>query len=137
MEKKNIHTVWHAFCDYMKKWYYEKYFGYKKDFTLSKKQYKVFKSEKMVGYQAACRIAKYAKDKDDILITGCDDSYHMGSDIVLITHEDDDKFMGTTMILVPQCKTDINEVFLYPHHLDGLIEKLTEIQKRATKKREA
>lgn len=130
MKTKNVHTTWHNFCDYMKKWYYTKSHGWKKNLTPSKRFYKSFESQKMVGYSAMCRIEKYAKDKEDIFISSCDDGSFMTSDVVLITHEDEKKFMGTTLILVPQSKQDINQIFLYPCHLNSLIEKLTEIQKR-------
>jgi hypothetical protein len=133
-KSRDVHKVWHSFCDYMKKWYFTKCHGWKKDLTRSKREYKVFDCKQMVGYEAMCRVSRYAKDKDGILITGCDDSHHMGSDIALIVHDCEDRFMGTTMILMPQCGTDINQVFLYPHHLDRLIEKLQVIQERQRRK---
>lgn len=126
----DVHKVWHSFCDYMKKWYFRKVNGIKKNWTPSKRKYKVFECEQMVGWEAMKRVEKFAKDQPDIMITHCDDSSHMGSDIALILHDSKDHFMGTTMILLPQCSRDINQVFLYPHHLDMLIEKLQEIQKR-------
>ena len=130
-KEKNVHYIWHSFMDYMKKWYYNLVPGFSiKTMKSTKRKYKCFDVSKMVGYKAMCRIAKYAKNKENIFITSCDDSWHMGSDIVLITHECEDRFMGTTMIFVPQCKTDINQVFLYPHHVDDLIKCLQEIKKR-------
>lgn len=126
----DVHETWHSFCDHMKKWYFKKVKGIKKDFSPSKRDYKVFESEKMVGYEAMCRVSKFAKDNSDIMITGCDDSSHMSSDIALIIHDSSTHFMGTTMILLPQNGKDINQVFLYPHHLDNLIKKLQVIQKR-------
>lgn len=131
---KTVHTVWHSFCGYMKRWYYKKFQGYKKDLTQSKRQYKMFDSTNMVGYRAMCRIARYAKNKEDIFITGCDDNCFMGSSILLITHENKNEFMGTTIILMPQSKYEINQVFLYPGHLDSLMKKLKEIQRRAREK---
>jgi hypothetical protein len=134
MLTRDVHKTWHSFCDYMKKWYFKKVNGIKKDFSPSKRKYKVFDGEQMVGYEAMCRASRFAKDNPDVIITPCDDSSHMSSDIALIIHEGEDHFMGTTMILMPQCGRDINQVFLYPHHLDMLIEKLQEIQKREKEK---
>ena len=130
----DVHKTWHSFCDHMKRWYYVLYYGWKKDLTRSKRKYKEFDSQQMVGYKAMCRLATYAKGKPDILINGCDDSHHMGSNIALIIHDCEDRFMGTTMILLPQNGRDINQVFLYPHHLDQLIKNLQRIQKREKNK---
>lgn len=135
-KEENVHYVWHSFCNYMKRWYYDICSGWKiknGKIVPSKRKYKYFNSSKMVGYQAMCRVARYSKDKDGIFITGCDDNSHMGSDIVLITHECEDNFMGTTMILMPQSKQEINQVFLYPEHVDGLIKILEEIKERSKK----
>lgn len=138
-KEKNVHYVWHNFMKYMKRWYGSLYTGWiwrKGRLKKGKRKYRQFESSQMVGYQAMCRVARYAKDKDDIFVTRCDDSWHMGSDIVLISHECEDDFMGTTMILVPQNKRDINQVFLYPEHVKGLIKVLQELDKRAKEKDE-
>lgn len=131
---KHIHTTYHNFCNYMKKWYYNLTPRMNLKFKQTKRKYKKFESSKMVGYDAMCRIEKYAKDKEDIIIIGCDDNMFMSSDIALITHECKDDFMGTTMILIPQSSQEINQVFLYPEHLDTLIEKLQLIQIRQKEK---
>lgn len=137
-KEKNVHYTWHNFCDYMKRWYYDLMprlsINKKMELTSTKRNYRNFNSSKMVGYKAMCRVERYSNDKEDILITHCDDNSHMGSRIALITHECEDDFMGTTMILIPQSKQEINQAFLYPSAVDGLIEKLKEVQKRAKEK---
>jgi hypothetical protein len=107
-----IHQIWWDFCNHMKQWY----FNESGDFD----------SELMIGYEASERVSDYAKDHSEIVIAYCDDDYFMGSDIVLIPHPE----MGITVIYIPQCEQQINMFFLYPNHLNYLIEKLNEVKEK-------
>jgi len=129
---KKIHKIYHNFCDYMKKWYFEYYFENKFDkksgeFVKGKRQLKVFSSENLVGYIAQKRIEKYVESHPEIKIVRCDDSVFSTSIIVLIPHPT----MGITFLYVPQNNTNIkNELFLYPDHSEMLIKELIKMRKK-------
>lgn len=136
-ESYDIHELWHKFCDYLQKYYYNmvKRTTYKKGkFGQTKRKYKHLDISKVTGYDAMCRVGRFAEDNPNIRIVGCDDSHHCGSDIVLIPHEDNKKYWGTTVLFIPQCTNEKNIFFLYPEHLDNLIEELKKIQRRERKK---
>jgi hypothetical protein len=138
-DMENVHSIYHLFCDYMKRWYY--YLRPKCELKngkiiYGKRKFKDINLSKIVGYKAMCRIEKYANKNKEIKVLSCDDDMFMGSDIVLIPHESKNQFMGVTMLLVPQCETPSNVVFLYPHHLNDLIAELLEIQNRMNNKKD-
>lgn len=129
----DVHKIYHEFCDYMKKWYYKKEYFYKKDFTQSTRMIKEFDVSKLTGYTAIQRGERFSKKyPDDIHIIHCDDDVFASSDLILVEHLDKEKksFMGTTVIFIPQCTSVQNSFFLYPNHLDKLIQTLQKIQKK-------
>ena len=76
------------------------------------------------------------KYPDQVLISGCDDTYFSTSQLVLVTHEARDAFMGTTVLLITQCdEQPPAQFFLYPGHADGMADALGIIQARANAKK--
>jgi hypothetical protein len=106
-----IHGIYHAFCDYMKQWYHDSDGN--------------FDSHELIGYEAAERVEEYAKDHPEIQIAYCDDDVFSSSIIAFIPHPD----MGVSIIFIPQCCSTLNQFFLYPNHLEYLLEKLNEIKR--------
>jgi len=132
-EDTKIHHVWYAFCDHMKKWYYGLEPFFKKDFTESKGKFRYFDTKDFSGYDAMCRAEKYASKHKEIIVVGCDDAVFASSDIVLVPHEDNDGYWGTTVLFIPQCTTDKGQFFLYPNHLNNLLEVLQKIKEKQDK----
>lgn len=79
------------------------------------------------------KVIRWAKKfPKDVKIVGCDDSYFSCSDLVLIEHRTARKYMGTSVVFIPQCSGDPPaQFFLYPGHLDDLINALKTIKKEA------
>jgi len=55
-----------------------------------------------------------------------DDGAHCGSDLMCIMHQCRYQFMGMSVVFIPQCTGEPpTQFFLYPGHLDGLLDMLT------------
>ena len=134
MNNIDVHHLWWKLCNYMKKWYYtkERVFLFKTK-KMGKRTYKFPDLSKAIGYDAICRMDKFVKKNPDVIDVRCDDSVHAGSDLYLIPHENKDEYWGTTVLFIPQCTNVQNEFFLYPNHLNKLIEELKKIQQRQNK----
>lgn len=78
------------------------------------------------------KIERYAKrHPGQVIPLMCDDTYHATSDLVLVTHEIQDDWMGVTVMMIPQCDgRPPAEFFLYPGHVNALLQELRKIQKR-------
>jgi len=136
-ECQAVHKVWYDFIDHFKKCYYrmaQKGIFKNKKVVLSKRKYKEFDINKMVGYDAMTMMDKFVSANKSIIPVRCDDSTHSGSSLYLIPHESRKDYMGTTVLFIPQCTKEQNNFFLYPDHLDKLIKELQKIQKRTKKK---
>lgn len=107
---ENIHKIYHEFCEYMKQWYHDDEGN--------------FDSHELIGYEAIERVEEYVVLHPEIKIAFCDDDVFSSSVIVLIPHPE----MGTTAIFIPQCCSTLNQFFLYPNHLEYLLERLNEIK---------
>jgi len=129
-----IHYIWHQFLDHMKKKFYTLVPGIKKDLTQSKRKYKETDFSKVKGYEAMCHVARFANKHPEVKIVGVDDNWHASSDLVLIPHESADEYWGTSVVYLSQCSPDTNCFFLYPEHLDMLIEELLKIQQKQKEK---
>ncbi len=129
---KQTHGIYHDFCQYMAKWYFQIVPNWKlgadengktdfrEDGTI-----KEFDVTKLVGYEAMIRIEKYVKKHPEIRLVTMDDDVFSTSYIVLIPHPT----MGITMIIIPQCTTVQNVAFLYPMNAHDLIEEIAKMQK--------
>lgn len=85
---------------------------------------------KYKGYDLMERVERFAKKHPTVKIAHVDDSYFSSSYIAFFPHERKDEYWGTTALLIPQCSGEpATAFFLYPGHVDGLIEVLQEIQK--------
>jgi hypothetical protein len=135
-EVDSIHKVWHALTKHLAKWYYALNLGWKNDLTPSKRKYKEVDFSKVKGYQAMKRMDLFIRAHPEIIEVSCDDHHFSSSSLYLIPHETKKKFMGTSVLYISQNAPEQNVFFLYPSHLDGLIEELQKIQKRERKKRE-
>lgn len=69
-------------------------------------------------------IEQYVVDHPEIEICTCDDSSFAGSDLVFVPHPD----MGISVVYVPQLSGGSAQFFLYPGHLNNLIETLTKMR---------
>lgn len=88
----------------------------------------VFSSFKYSGYPMMEAVRKWAKKHPSVIIIGCDDDFHAGSDLVLIPHEDKYQLWGVTVLYIPQCTGEKPiRFFLYPGHLQGLLEGLNKM----------
>lgn len=140
-EKKkygDIHALWHSFCDYMKKWYYDMAPNWTikgDDLVQTEREYKHFNINKVVGYKSISKIERFISKNPAIARVVCDDSAHCGSRIYLIPHENKREYWGTTVLFIPQCTKEQNNFFLYPNHLNNLIKELQKIQKRQKTKK--
>lgn len=134
-EAGSVHVLWHGLCDYLKRWYHTKHHGHKKDFTPSKRWYRLVDFTKVANYRAAQRILNFTKRNPEVVDVRCDDNTFSGSHIFLVPHCSKKDFMGTTMIFVPQNAREQNVMFLYPCHLDNLIKELQKMQKLEKKRR--
>lgn len=114
--EKNVHRVWHGM-------------------PLPEEYHNERGQDKKI--EMAGTISNYAeKHPEEVICLGCDDTAHASSDLILVTHEADEKFMGTTVLMFPQCDgRPPAEFFLYPGHLDALLEALQAIKKRTKEKK--
>jgi len=114
---KAVHRLWHTFCNALEK-----------------------AKDKMEAAE------KFAKTHKDVKLVWCDDDVHASSFLVLVPHVDpkaklklskstcSEPYWGTSVKYFPQCTGEKPiTFFLYPNHLKGLIEALTELQKRQDK----
>jgi hypothetical protein len=86
--------------------------------------------EEYSGYPMMKAVGKWAKKHPSVVIVGCDDDYHAGSDLVLIPHEDKYQLWGVTVLYIPQCTGEKPiRFFLYPGHLQWLLEGLNKMAK--------
>lgn len=102
-----------------------------------------------VGYdrmQAARRFAKKHGENGSIQIVGVDDDHYAGSSVVLITHEGVESvgdfrasrrapvWHGVSVEFIPQCTGEkAIRFFLYPGHLDDLLDVLKQLKRRMQK----
>jgi hypothetical protein len=85
-----------------------------------------------VGYDAMEVADKFAeKHPDAVRVVGVDDDHFSSSSLVLIAHEDPEYyFMGTSATFIAQCSGEKPiEFFLYPGHVEALIEALQHFKK--------
>lgn len=66
-----------------------------------------------------------------VKVAYCDDSHFMSSDLVLVSSEAHDYWMGVNVFYVPQIGEPISQFFLYPGHLDSLLQALKHFKKRS------
>ena len=76
------------------------------------------------GYESMEEIEQYVQDHPEIEICTCDDSSFAGSDLVFVPHPD----MGISVVYVPQLSGGSAQFFLYPGHLNNLIDTLTKMR---------
>jgi hypothetical protein len=107
-----IHKIYHEFCDYMKQWCHDDAGD--------------FNPHEMGGYEIMKIIEEYVELHPDIKIAYCDDAIFDSSLLVFIPHVD----MGYTVWFIPQGYGEMSEFFLYPNHLEYLIEVLNEIKNK-------
>lgn len=100
------HKIWHKFDDWLTETFGGNY------------------NSKLIGYDAQCKIEKYAKDNPAIRILYCDDDVFASSILVLIPHPT----MGISIMFVPQCTNVQNMFFLYDKHYSELIRVLSEMK---------
>jgi len=101
-----IHTTWHNFVDYFKKWYFTlearwvfSSFGKNKKLKQTTRKYKVFDISQIIGYKAMCKIKRYIKKNSEIREIRCDDYAHAGSNLFLIPHENDKEYWALLFYL--------------------------------------
>ncbi len=150
-ESAELHKLWHGLCVYLKRFYFKmerpllwsKMRNRKKgqipnkeflDSCKAKREIKILDFTKVKGYDAMTRIKRFAEKNPGLIEVRTDDDWFAGSSVFLVPHETDKKFMGVTVMVVPQCSPDGNLFFLYPEHLNHLIEELQKIQKREREK---
>lgn len=109
-KSERLHRIWWDFSNYMKEWYS----GVDDRLDV----------EQIIGDEASERVYEYIKTHPEIKIVPCDDNHFMSSDIVLVPHPT----MGITVIYIPQCCSSINQFFLYPGHMNCLIEAIEEMK---------
>ncbi len=88
---------------------------------------------KLRGYKFMVAVEQFARHNLSVVLCQCDDSAHTGSLIVLIPHETEDEYWGTTVVTIPQ-HDEPSEMFLYPHHLKGVLSALTGLAVRTEQK---
>ena len=131
-----IHKLWHAFSDHMTKKFYQlgtRAIWKNNNIAQTKRKYRQWDARKIIGWDAICHANKFTKEHSDIITVRCDDSYHAGSDIFLIPHEGKKEYWGTTVMFIPQCCDEQGVFFLYPEHLDDLVDALLKLQKKQRK----
>lgn len=87
----------------------------------------------VTGSDAMDLAEEFADRNKDMFVVRVADSLHANSDLCLIPHADKEEYRGTSVWFIPQCTGERGEFFLYPQHLDKLIEALTEIKNRQRK----
>jgi len=104
------------------------------------------KTRGLTGYDMMLAAERWEKKHPDrIMVARVDDSHFSSSSLVFLTNEDpkhppdpfkdqsktEPYWMGTTVYYVAQCSGDKPvPFFLYPNHVDGLIDVLKKIKKR-------
>jgi hypothetical protein len=111
--KKTIATVWRDFAKRFKS--------------------KDGDSYRLVGWDLMCAVEKWrTKWPNDVRQVRIDDSHFCSSDLILVEHKAPNEYMGTTVVVVPQCSGESPlEFFMYPFHLNGLLNALQAIKKAA------
>jgi len=109
-EMDKMHALWHELSPKI-------YFDEEKPFQLPR------------GRELTDIVDLFREEHPEVVRTGCDDNHHMTSDIYLVPHETESYYWGTTVLVACQEGSTI-EFFLYPSHLNALIQTLQEIQKR-------
>lgn len=84
---------------------------------------------KWTGWDLIQRVERWAENKKDVYTSSCDDEVFSSSMIVYIDHRSKKAYMGTTVIFIPQNSGSISQLFLYPGHLNEMIDVLTKIKK--------
>ena len=112
--EKNIHRVWHAVQEDLPDGWDEE-----RDQDAKIALGEVFEKHAEI-------------EPGQVVSLGCDDSHHASSDLVLVTHEAKAKWMGVTVVMIPQCDgKPPAQFFLYPGHVDALVDALHLIQMRS------
>lgn len=98
------------------------------------KKFKIFTANeggkwRWEGYTMMRMIENYIKRNKEIKLAWCDDSTHCGSCLVLIPHKSRSEYWGTTVVYIPQYGDKPVQLFLYPGHLDGLMQEFGKFQK--------
>ena len=107
MKNYNLaHKIWHKFDDWLTETFGGNY------------------NSKLIGYDAQCKIEKYAKDNPAIRILCCDDDVFASSILVLIPQPT----RGITVKFIPQCTEIQNTFFLYDRNYEKFIETLNEMK---------
>ncbi len=98
-------------------------------------QRKFLKDMKFVceGYKLICLIEKWSRKHPTVRQCTVDCNSHAGATLFFIPHETEDEYWGTSVIYVPQFDPPA-QFFLYPGHLDGLLEVLKGIKSQTFKK---
>lgn len=110
----SIHKTWHAFC---------RRFGRKDD-----------RGWKLKGYDFMCAAEKWAKKYPEVQVVGVDDDHHASSSLILVPHYDKRRkdYWGTTVVYIAQCSGEEPiTFFLYPSHLEGLMDAFANIRRFA------
>lgn len=124
-EVRETHTLWWSLVDYLKRFYFTLEHGHKKDFTASKRKYRVVDMGAVKGYRAMVRMDRFCVEHPEVVGVPCDDHIHSSSSIYLIPHDGGvGRFMGITFLYVSQNAPEQNCLFLYPNEIRGLIEAL-------------
>ncbi len=112
--KNDVHQVWYKLMEELGE-----------DWETEKDQ-----GKKLIHGGICKRFSERKKYSDRVHFLRCDDSVFASSNLVLITHEALETWMGVSVLMFPQCdgKEPAN-FFLYPDHVDALINTLTKIQK--------
>lgn len=107
---KDVHFVWHKF---------------QKD-VLNKAE--IGGQKNNLAFMNKCE--QFAKRfPQDVFISRCDDSMHMGSRLVLIHHKSKIGWMGVSVIIITQAGDKPIQFFLYGQHNNELIQHLTQAKK--------
>ena len=104
-------------------------------------------AEGLVGYDRMLLGREWAKKHPKrFFVAGVDDAHFCSSDLLFFTHEvpaligkssateygEDDGWMGISVEYVPQCTGEKPaRFFLYPGHVDGLIDTLVALRKKS------
>ena len=79
----------------------------------------------LIGYEDQNLVESYAIEHPEIKVVGVDDDDFCSSILVLIPHPT----MGITVLFIPQCTSVQNSFFMYPGHIKGIEDAITELKK--------
>ncbi|WP_421977120.1 hypothetical protein [Roseivirga seohaensis] len=125
-EAEKIHRISTKFWN----WVFKKYGKGLKGGKLRSSDYFLELSKRMVGWEVIEAIEKFVeKECPEVKIVWVDDQVHSSSILVLIPHPK----MGVTILFVPQNTRTNNFFFMYPIHVNNLMEALNELKPTITK----